>query len=224
MSLGFIILLIVIFGYISNWLNWRYLNYKITHYLYYIGAFVHESSHALLCILTGAKITGFKVFVSQPHVTHGKSKLFFIGNLLISSAPIFGGLLFLFLVNHLVLGDFFSFNSINITDWQSVLSGPLGLITQMNPIHWQSWVMLFLLINVGAMLGPSFQDIKNIWLTLIVLFFIQSSVLENIGLIALNLILVNIMIQAVVVLIIKVTSYIRRKVSGTGGIRTLEAR
>jgi len=213
MSLGLIILLIVIFGYISNWLNWRYLNYKITHYLYYIGAFVHESSHALLCIVTGAKIEEFKVFVAQPHVVHGKSKFAFIGNLLISSAPIFGGLLFLFLVNHFVLGNFFTFNSIDLTSWQNVFHGPLNLIMQMNPIHWQSWVLLLLLVNVGAMLGPSFQDIKNIWLTLIILFFIQSYALENIGLIALNLILVNILIQVVAVIIIALVKKINIKTS-----------
>jgi len=207
LSLGFIILLIVLFGYISNWLNWRYLNYRITHYLYYIGAFVHESSHALLCIITGAKIEEFKVFTSQPHVIHRKSKWPIVGSVLISSAPIFGGLLFLFLVNHFVLGNFFTFNSIDVTSWQSVLNGPLNLIMQMNPIHWQSWVLLLLLVNVGAMLGPSFQDIKNIWLTLIILFFIQSSVLENVGLIALNLILVNIVIQVIVILIVKIISY-----------------
>lgn len=40
----------------------------------------------------------------------------------------------------------------------------------MNPIHWQSWVLLFLLVNVGAMLGPSFQDMKNIWPALIIFF------------------------------------------------------
>ena len=165
---------------------------------------MHESSHALLCIVTGAKIEEFKVFSSQPHVIHGKSKLAFIGNLFISSAPIFGGLCFLFLVNHFVLGNFFTFNSISLANWQSVLNGPLNLILQMNPIHWQSWVLLLLLINVGAMIGPSFQDIKNIWPALIVLLFIQFPALENICFLALTLILVNIVLQLVAILTLKV--------------------
>jgi len=216
MSLGLIIILIVIFGYISNWLNWRYLNYKITRYLYYIGAFVHESSHALLCLVTGAKIDEFKVFSDQPHVIHRKPKLAFISNLFISSAPIFGGLLFLFLVDHFVLGNFLTLNSGGIggvggaggASWQSLLVGPLRLITQINPLHWQSWVMLLLLINAGAMLGPSFQDIKNVWLAVVILFFIQSAPLENLGIVALDLILVNIILQIVVVVIVRLIGLI----------------
>ena len=202
MSLGLIIILIVIFGYISNWLNWRYLNYKITRYLYYIGAFVHESSHALLCLVTGAKIDEFKVFSDQPHVIHRKPKLAFISNLFISSAPIFGGLLFLFLVDHFVLGNFLTLNS------GGIFTGPLKLIMQLNPLHWQSWVMLLLLINAGAMIGPSFQDMKNVWLAVVVLFFVQSAPLENLGIVALDLILVNIILQIVVVVIVRLIGLI----------------
>ena len=41
LSLGLVIVLIVVLGYASNWLNWQFLNYRLTHALYYIGAFVH---------------------------------------------------------------------------------------------------------------------------------------------------------------------------------------
>ena len=56
MNLGVIIILIAAFGYLSNTLNWRYLNFGVIRFLYYIGALVHETSHAVLCIFTGAKI------------------------------------------------------------------------------------------------------------------------------------------------------------------------
>ena len=94
MNFGLAIVLVVTFGYLSNYLNWRFLNYKITHYLYYLGAIVHESSHAILCILTGAEISEFVVFSAQPHVTHSKSKIPVIGMFLLSSAPIYCGLFF----------------------------------------------------------------------------------------------------------------------------------
>jgi hypothetical protein len=203
MSLGIVLILIVIFGYISNWLNWRFLNYKATRFLYYIGAFIHESSHAILCLVTGAKVYEYNVISSQPHVTHGRPRLPLIGNLLISSAPIFGGLLFLFLVDHYLLGGRFAPAAFN-GQWNSLLWEPLRLLAQMRPLEWQSWVMAILLINAGAMLGPSPQDIKNVWPLLIILLFVQSSFFAGIGVMALSLIMVNIVVQIVCVLCLKV--------------------
>lgn len=209
MSLGLIIVLIVIFGYTSNWLNWRYLNHRFTQYLYYVGAFVHESSHALLCMITGAKILEFKVFTSQPHVIHNKSKLPLIGEFLISSAPIVGGLFFLFLVNHFLLKDHFTLMTPG-SNWKDVLIGPLDVLSQIHILEWQTWVMVALFLNIGAMIGPSFQDIKNIWPILILAFFVRSPILEHLGLIALCLILVNILIQAGLIGLLKFYSVIRK--------------
>ena len=205
MSLGFTIILVVIFGYISNWLNWHYLNYKVNHLLYYVGAFVHESSHAIMCFVTGAKIYEFKVFSSQPHVTHGYSKIPFLGKILISSAPIFGGVFFLFLINHYVLKDYFIITTIS-ANWENILVEPLRILSQMNLFGWQSWVMIFMLFNSGAMIGPSTQDIKNIWPIVILLFFISSPLFTGISLIALSLITVNIVIQIAIILFLKIFS------------------
>ncbi len=199
-SLGLVIVLIVALGYISNWLNWRFLNYRLTNALYYIGAFVHESSHALLCLATGAKIEEFKVFSYQPHVVHGPSKLPFFGPLFISAAPIVGGLTFLYAVNHFLLDGYF------------IATGDVfAQLTQLNPLHWQSWVMFLLCLNVGAMLGPSPQDVKNMWPILVLLFFVQSTFLTNIGMAALSLIVANIVIQLVLILLVRAWRIVRRK-------------
>ncbi len=208
MSFGLIIILVVSFGYISNWLNWRYLNYKFTHFMYYIGAFVHECSHAILCILTGARIQEFSVFSSQPHVLHSKSKLPLIGNFLISSAPIFGGLCFLYIINHVLLADHFSIATLT-GQWSDLYIGPLDLLTQMKPWEWQMWVVVILFLNIGAMIGPSIQDIKNVWIIVILAFFIQSPILIQLGLIALSLILVNIVIQLICISGLKLYSLLR---------------
>jgi len=198
MNLGIIIILITASGYISNSLNWRYLDYKITRLLYYIGVFIHETSHAILCILTGAKIKEFVVFSTQPHVTHRKSAIPLIGELLISFAPIAGGLLFLFLVNHYFLGNYFIMPQ--FSGWQNLFTGTLKLLRQINISQWQSWVMILLFFNVGAMIGPSSHDLKNIWPIIIIFFFIRSSLLTNLGLMALSLIFINIALQAVFIL------------------------
>jgi hypothetical protein len=206
-NLGIVIVLITAFGYVSNTLNWRYLNYGVIRFLYYIGALVHETSHAVLCVLTGAKIKEFVVFSDQPHVVHAKSKLPFLGELLISAAPVAGGLLFLFLVNHYLLGNYFSFSLAPTQvaswyDWKSVLAAPLRFLLQINLLQWQSWVMVLLLFNVGAMLGPSTQDLKNVWPILIFLFFINFPALAGFGLVALGLILANIILQLTVILLL----------------------
>jgi Peptidase M50B-like len=195
-SLGVVIVFVTLAGYVSNFLNWRYLNYKITRALYYVGAFVHETSHAILCVLTGAKIEEFTVFSDQPRVVHRKSKIPFLGELLISSAPIAGGLLFLFLVNRYLLGNYFTVS-------QSIFLEPFALLSQINLLQWQSWVMILLFFNVGAMLGPSLQDLKNAWPMLIILFFVRSPALVVIGLMALGLILVNIFLQVIAILLLK---------------------
>ena len=200
-SLGIVILLIAVFGYVSNLLNWRYLNSGVIRLLYYIGALVHETSHAVLCVLTGARIEEFSVFSEQPRVVHRKSALPLVGELLISAAPIAGGLLFLFLINHYLLGNYFMLPQVaNWSDWRSVLAAPFIFLSQINILQWQSWVAILLLFNAGAMLGPSTQDLKNAWPALIILFFIHYPPLAVFGLAALGLIMANIILQLICIL------------------------
>lgn len=209
--LGVIIVLIAAFGYFSNFLNGRYLNYGPVRFLYYLGAVVHETSHAILCVLTGAKIEEFRIFSDQPRVVHRKSRLPIAGELLISIAPIAGGLLFLFLVNHYLLGSYFTLPSFpRAAGWYGLLVEPVRLLSQLDFLQWQSWLMIFLSLNAGAMLGPSPQDLKNSWLALAILFFVASPALNGLGLAALSLIMANIAIQAVVIIILKTISLARR--------------
>jgi hypothetical protein len=216
-NLGVVIVLITASGYVSNFLNWKYLNYGVVRFLYYIGACVHETSHAILCVLTGAKIQEFTVFSSQPHVVHQRSRLPFLGELLISSAPIAGGLLFLFLVNHYLLGSHFAFatptaQSLGWQNWRNLFTEPIDLLRQINVLQWQSWVMILLFFNVGAMLGPSIKDLKNVWPMLIVLFFVPlfwvTSPLISMGIAALDLILVNILIQVALIVLFKIVAWV----------------
>lgn len=209
MTLGIIIILIVIFGFISNWLNGKYLNFKITHYLYYIGTLVHETSHAIACILTGAKIEEYSVFSDQPHVTHKTSKIPIIGNLFISAAPIFGGILFLYLINYF-------FPSLNfeiiksVSNIEEIIKLPIEIIKDINFLSLNGILMATLLINSGAMIGPSIQDMKNIWFVFIPLIFLNISILNNLCFTALIIILANIYIQLILILIIKFLTLIKK--------------
>jgi hypothetical protein len=194
-------------GYTSNWLNWRFLNYKINHLLYYLGAFVHETSHAILCLVTGAKVNEYKFVTSQPHVTYSNSRLPIIGNLLISIAPILGGLAFMFFVNKYFLVNQFTMPA--FSNWKFFLRDFLKFITQINLARWRDWVAIFLFLNMGAMLGPSWQDLKNVWVLIVILLFIPSTFLVHLGLLASAFILMGIVFQIVLIAIVALVNSLR---------------
>ena len=72
--------------------------------------------------------------------------------------------------------------------------------------------MILLFFNVGAMLGPSPRDLKNVWLALIVLFFVPvfwaTRPLLAMGFVALGLIAVNILLQVLVIVVINLAAWI----------------
>ena len=206
-SVGALLILISTLGYISNSLNWKYFNYGITHLLYDLGAIIHETSHAILCFLTGAKIVEYKVFVKQPRVTYAEPRLPLIGNALISIAPIAGGLVFLYLINKYLLAGYFVVPVFHT--WNDLFLGVWNILKQFNILHWQSWIMTVLFINVGAMMGPSYRDLKNTWILLLVLLFAHINILINTGLIALALIIVNILIQFVAIILLQLFKLFR---------------
>lgn len=158
---------------------------------------MHETSHAALCVLTGAHIKKFSIFSPQPQVTHRKSRLPFIGEALISFAPIAGGILFLFFVNAYLLRGYFVVP--HFSGWRSALAMVFMLAAQLRPFAWQSWVMVFLFLNAGAMIGPSARDLKNIWFVVLLLLFVRSDFLASWGWFAIGLILANIALQTALI-------------------------
>ncbi|MDD4290441.1 MAG: M50 family metallopeptidase [Patescibacteria group bacterium] len=202
MSIGISIITISILGYFSNFLNNKYLNYKIIRILYFLGAFIHESSHAIMCIFTGAKIEKIHIFSSQPKVVHRQSKIPIIGQMLISFAPIAGGFLFIFLINKFILGNIITINS--ASKWKEIFKTSFNLISQINLFSWQGIVFILLLLNSGAMMGPSFQDIKNTWFALLILLFIKWNFINSLGIIIICLVLANILIQVPIIIILKI--------------------
>lgn len=196
------IIAISLLGNISNWINWRFLNHKINYFLYYFGTFIHETSHAIFCILSGAKISEYKILVYQPRVVYSNPKLPIIGNLLISIAPMFGGLLFLFFVNKYFLANQFVLPA--FTNWQLFFQDFLSLIKQIDIMQWQNWIVLFLFLNIGATIGSSWQDLKNVWILILILLFISWPLFTHLGLFVLAIILINIIFQIILIAIVSI--------------------
>ena len=67
----------------------------------------------------------------------------------------------IFLINKFVLGDFITIKS--SSNWREIFQISFDFISQINLLSWQGIVFILLLLNSGAMMGPSFQDIKNIY-------------------------------------------------------------
>ncbi|MCD4705102.1 M50 family metallopeptidase [bacterium] len=201
MNLGITIIIITILSYFSSYLNNKYLNFTLTRMFYFLGAFIHESSHALMCVLTGAKITEFKVFTKQPRVSHYRSKIPFLGQSLISLAPLAGGIFFLFLINKYLLHNYLILNSPQ--NFSEIFQFILIVLEQINFLEWPAWVIVLLSFNIGAMIGPSWQDLKNTWWIFPILFFVKWSFLLRFGFLIIELVLINILIQLFFILILK---------------------
>ncbi len=205
-TIGIMLIAISALGFLSNWLNWQFLNYKINHWLYYFGAFVHETSHAILCLATGAKISQYKVFNEQPRVVYSKPKLPVVGNLLISIAPLFGGIALLFLINKYFLLN--QYTMPEFSNWRFFFIDFLKFIKQINIFDWKNLITIFLLLNVGAMIGPSARDLKNVWFLLLLLVFIPWAFFTHLGLFAIVLILMNIILQIILIALISLIKLI----------------
>lgn len=208
-TIGLVIIAISTLGYISNYINGQYLRGPVVRALYYIGAFVHETSHALVALCMGAKVVEYTVFSRQPRVVYVRPKVRIIGDALIAIAPIFGGLGFLFLLNAFVLHHALSVG--NVHNWSDVPKMVLEFFTHFNIRAWESWVLLVLCLNSGSMLGPSLQDLKNVWIILLVLVFIPWAWLTSIGFIAIGLIAANIVVQAVLVLVVYLVRAVKKR-------------
>ncbi len=195
LNLGILTICISGLGYFSHWLNSRYFRSPLMTGLYYLGAVIHELSHALMCLATGARIQKISFFSRQPKVVHEPSRLPLVGQILISLAPIGGGLLTLWLMNHYLLDDYIQIislvNSNNFITWLD------NFWQQLNITHWQTWLIILLSLNMGAMIGPSKKDLSHIWPALVLFFFITWPPAINLALLAIGLIVINLIVQLV---------------------------
>ncbi len=142
------------------------------------GIVVHEFSHALLCLLTGAKITKISLFDKEGgSVSHQPSRLPVIGPILISIAPfVFGtGLIVLF-------AHWLGLKGTDLSSLQptvpSALTFAKSLLSQFNFHDLHNWLILYLTLSVAVTMTPSRQDIMNIALLLVTVFVIFYSLFQ----------------------------------------------
>jgi len=101
-----------------------------------------------------------------------------------------------FLANQFIMPAF--------SNWKFFIHDFLKFIKQINLTKWQDLVSIFLFLNMGAMIGPSWQDLKNVWILIIILVFIPWPFFAHLGLLATAFILTGVIFQFVLVIVISV--------------------
>lgn len=162
----------------------KMLSGQIIYLSAWVGTPVHELSHALFCLVFGHKIQRIVLFNPDKrgtlgYVTHSynsRNLWQVMGNFFIAIAPLFGGLLGLYLVTWLLLDDAASlFHLLKSSVFKKLanvqLSEVLFLINQImlfikkvylqDPLQVVAWAYLCAAISLH--LSPSKEDIKGAW-------------------------------------------------------------
>jgi len=146
------------------------------------GVVVHELSHAIGCLLTGARIVEIRLFSRHGgYVKHTRPRLPVLGPVIVSMAPLFGGVLFIYIIALLM-----DYSGIGYLD----PARPVGALATLwsflaaNAARWHFWVFLYLLVSVAASLGPSNRDLRNALVGLVVLGLVLAAIITASDLLA----------------------------------------
>jgi hypothetical protein len=142
--------------------------------LYYVirapGVIVHECSHIIGCIITGAKIKKVVFFSERGgSVTYTSSKIPYIGDVVISTAPlvcipiVLAGLTWVF---SQYLGCVFPPMPVAVNSMDALYGLVITiaiLFTQNLIVRFNPWFLIYLYLTVTLVLSlaPSAQDMKN---------------------------------------------------------------
>lgn len=136
-------------------------HFRIYTFLVFPGVVIHEFSHVVACLITGAKIKDVEFFgESGGHVTHTKPKLKYVGTFLVSIAPLITGILFMLVLSPLLYREVTGFGS-----------------------YIAKFLIFYLLTTVIITMFPSSKDFSNaffIYLILIALSLGSAYFFKNI--------------------------------------------
>lgn len=134
------------------------------------GVILHECSHIIGCLLTGARIRHVVLFSKDGgSVTYSSPRLPCIGDVIISTAPLF----LLPLALSLITWGFGSYLGCVFPAFPALLESPnaltslgiavLGTFSDNLLVQFNGWFLLYLYLTVSIVLSvaPSTQDMKN---------------------------------------------------------------
>lgn len=153
----------------SYLINWLLIRGLLRHYYRLFvapGVIVHELSHALGCLVTGAQITEINFWkASGGHVKyrHPDTPLFHLfGNPIIALAPIWGTFLIVALTTYFLAPNLIRLNQ--YYDWTI----PANYWQVLDLADWRSWLYLYLVTSLMATMAPSKTDMSYALFSLII--------------------------------------------------------
>ena len=167
----------------------RSIGLRVFAWLTAPGIIVHETGHAIFCLLFGHKVKEFKWFDPQPdgtlgHVVHTWKKGSFyqgVGNFFIGTGPVWFGCLVVYLLSLLLMGGDFLYVAVSTPVSPADLASPgaVGsfIFTFLNHVRislgnfaepallssWKFWVFMYLTLCIGLHMKMSPSDMKGAW-------------------------------------------------------------
>lgn len=134
------------------------------------GVVLHECAHIIGCVCTGARIRNIVLFSKDGgSVTYTRSKLPYIGDVIISTAPLFVLPLALSLLTWIFgtyLGCVFPAYPASLASsevFMELILAVFGTFSDNLLIRFNGWFLLYLYLTISLVLSaaPSMQDMKN---------------------------------------------------------------
>lgn len=163
----FIVLLalVVLGGEALNWLLVRGVPYRIYRWVLAPGIIVHELSHAVACFVVGAQVHELALLSpTGGHVQHTEPRVPYIGNALVALAPLVGGLAVIVAALAFLAPDLFQ--TLLSTDLSHSITNIYqewfaAFVYYFDPFSFNSWLLIVLILTVGASLAPSMVDLRS---------------------------------------------------------------
>ena len=151
------------------WLNIAGKRFQI---LVFIGVLVHELSHVLGCFLVGSRVEEINLFSSRgSYVKYRKPKIPVIGDVVINLFPLVGGVFSIWL-STLIFNISFSKFDIEIYSFFQLAIMMIREVASLFIHNWNSfsfWIFIYFLISIMVCLVPSKQDLKNSFVSILLI-------------------------------------------------------
>ncbi len=136
------------------------------------GIIVHELSHALFCILTGASIKKISLFEKKGgYVQHTQPRIPILGQFLISFAPFVIGLGSIYLLIRYAGMPNVDFSLVNL-NWYNYLDTAIHFLRTININGLYALAAVYLVFSIVVTMTPSWQDLANAISAIIILILI----------------------------------------------------
>lgn len=155
---------LLLLAYLTNYFLVRsFLGYKWRIFVA-PGVILHELSHALACYLTFTKVVKINFFDKDGgSVKHARSPIPIFGPILISIAPLVVGIVIFYFFGKIINV------SENTFDISAIFSNLKSIYKTIDFTNWLNILIGYFLLSVAVTMTPSWQDLVNMILPLIVL-------------------------------------------------------